>query len=319
MRTVTFGSRPGRVIWALIGATMLAAGYFVVAPSFRTTPEAPRPWGLWVGTDSEYRGPEADTSLTLTIDAAAGCERPAVASGEISWDSLSSFAHFAGHHPPTQISFAVAGAEVTDAQIRAGGRWEPMEVTRFRGSYLATSDLPPWRKIAGRVRFRLELAISRSSGFEACSLTSPALFEFNGFEPIWQRAQGAAGVGLRRGHERGRPPTRELRFADAVVWMTMKNWEPDRATLDAHAQVRRDRVLVTCTEVLPRPGRRFAGDPSFYERQLLEESSCGSVQRFVAPNSQSDLSLRLFLAGILVSAGVAMLLESLVSGRTREP
>lgn len=61
-RTVTVGSRTSRTIWALVGTAMLAAGYVVVAPSFRATPAAPLPWGLWVGSDSEYRGPEADTS-----------------------------------------------------------------------------------------------------------------------------------------------------------------------------------------------------------------------------------------------------------------
>jgi len=81
------------------------------------------------------------------------------------------------------------------------------------------------------------------------------------------------------------------------------------------AQVRRSRILVTCTDVLPNPTRRFVHDPYFYWRMLLDESSCASVQTFRASNAQDKLNLRLFIAGILVSAAVAILLESLLTGK----
>jgi hypothetical protein len=97
--------------------------------------------------------------------------------------------------------------------------------------------------------------------------------------------------------------------------MKVPHEEPDRAALDAGAQVRRGDVLVTCTGVVPTPAREQVEDPYFYERSLLHESSCASVQSFRAPDVSETLNLRIFLAGILVAAGVGILLEALITGR----
>jgi hypothetical protein len=101
----------------------------------------------------------------------------------------------------------------------------------------------------------------------------------------------------------------------AIVWMAVPHRVPDRSTLDAGARVRRNRVLVTCSGIVPTPIGEQRHDPYFYERTLQEESSCASVQTFRASDAADTLNLRIFVAGILVSAAIGILLEAFVTGK----
>jgi hypothetical protein len=85
--------------------------------------------------------------------------------------------------------------------------------------------------------------------------------------------------------------------------------------------VHSDSLEMSCSYELPNSpeqGARLEEDPFYVQRYLAEKSSCASVQTFRASDSAGELNRRVFLAGLLLSAAAAMILEALATGRTEE-
>jgi hypothetical protein len=317
LRTVTFSSLRARVIWAAIGIAALVAGYLLAAPSFQPAPNPPEPWGLWIATNGTSMGPYLGKLIELKLDGSQNCNAPVNVTGNLQWTrSLSAHGKLVPLRAPTTLVLGISEARVLTGEMSVEGAegWHPMHVARFHNVYILEGRAPRWNKEHSTVKLHLMVDASRSAGYGACYITSPALLEYEGPEPAFEVASQAA-VYVQSNKALAHTKVHEWLPTDAIVWLNVAHREPDRAALDAHGQVRRGNVLVTCTEADEAPKGQAARDPYYYWRSLVGESSCASVQTFRATDTTETLELRVFLAGILVSAGIGILLEALVTGR----
>lgn len=292
-------------------------------PALRSNPDPPHPWGLWVTTNARDKtGYPSRTSwlLKLSLKAGEGCERPVTARGELQVASPYKLAR-----SPTMVGLAVANARVIAAEVKGiqllraspMERWRPMKVSRFHGTYVVHGHLNGYIErglLSPRVLiFRLFLDVTRSAGYSACYMTSPALFGLVG-NTLWQRASTDGEEYFRRRVRVAYAPLR-----DAIVHMSVPDRLPDRTALDANARVRGDSLQLTCRGSLPVARKRVEEDEYYHALALAEEPSCASVQTFRGGDASEDLNRRLFLAGFLFSAAFGMLLEALATGQTNRP
>jgi len=312
-RTVIFGSRRARLVWGLAGLLALAGGFLLARPSFDRSAPAALPWGLWIGTDSPY-APNAGHLLQMRVEA-NGCGEPVVATGSLDWAPADRwFRHHSSEELiPGRLVLGIAGATVIGAEVRdfRRRRWRPIQVRPYHGIAVADGRVRGTRGYGEpEVRFRLLLDAPAASGFEACSVASPALLEYQGGEKVFERATEV--FGYLEGHvDHDVERVEAFDVSDGLIWMKVAGHQPDRSMLTTGTGVRGNRVLVTCTS------SRYSGssrDPFSYFRQAVEEPSCATVQTFRAAGAEETLSERIFFAGILISAGVALLIEALIGG-----
>jgi hypothetical protein len=317
-RTVTFGSHGARVGWGIAGLLFLVLGFLLARPSLEGAPDPLKPWGLWIGAAT--RGGVGDlrisSYLDLEIQAGKGCGELAKVEGEMSWAS-----RIYGDPPRwktelTRLVMAVSGAPLARAEIRypLARRWIPLELRKTEGSVIMDTEIKPRLQLT-EIQFRLLVDISQQAGFGACELTSPAVVEYPGNDRALEHALGTA-IGHLAQTNRDRPSARPFVPHNALMWMSVPGLFPDRASLDAEGQVRREEILLSCVSDAPLPAGRDKRDPFYYSRALLTQSSCGSVQTFRDPGAAGALNRHIFLAGILISIGLALLLEAVVTGFT---
>jgi hypothetical protein len=307
-------------MWGVLGLVVALIGGWLVLPALRSNPQPPHPWGLWLTTnaiDKKTYPSRTSWLLKLSIKAEKGCGQPVTVRGELQVASPYKLAR-----SPTMVALGVANADVLGAEVKGIQMlrpshveyWRPMKVSRFRGTYVIDGTLNGHVErnlISPRVLvFRLFLDVTRSAGYSACYMTSPALFGLVG-HGLWQSASADGEAYFRR-----RVPAAYAPLRDAIVHMSVPGRLPDRTVLDANAIVRGDSLQLTCNGSLPVSRKRLEEDEYYYARALAEQPSCASVQTFRAGDAAEDLNRRLFLAGFLFSAAFTMLLEALATGRT---
>jgi len=288
LRTVVFSSWRVRSVWAVAGALALIGGFLLVAPSFERASNSPQPWGLWIGTDgASAPSPAVGRLLLLEIEAKDGCEGPVTVKGQMEWAPSDRWV--ARHSPddlmPSRLVLGIAGVQVLRAEVRdfKESRWRRVPMTPFAGISILDSRVDGSSLGLADVRFRLSLDAASSAGFEACSTTSPAVLEYQGGEPEFERATNAITY-LYEHHLYGTKEVEAFNVDDALVWISVKGHQPDRGLLDRGSRVVASRVLVTCTSTSPAASSSGPqGDPFSAFRQALEKSSCGSVQTFEEP------------------------------------
>ncbi len=316
LRTVTFSSGRARALWAVIGFAGLGGGYWLVAPTFNSTPSPPQPWGLFVTSNAQESGHGQSHSWFLDLEIAArnDCEHPATATGEVSFDEGKHRNPFT--YRPTRLVIGIAGIHVLRAEIRGPeyATWREVPIARYNGTTIAEGHVARWRYADEGVEFRLTLMASKPAGFRSCYVASPALFEFKGEDTqAWVSASSNTEIYLREHRKHGRLAGASL--TDAAVRMSVAGQEPDRAALDASAQLHHGDATLSCTALLPESPPEFREDPYFYTRTLRGESSCASVQTFRATDAADSLNRRVFFGGILISAAVSILLEVFLTGK----
>jgi hypothetical protein len=220
---------------------------------------------------------------------------------------------------PNRLVLGVAGATAIRAEVRdfKAARWRKVRIVPYHGVSIVDSRIKGSSGYGEPdVRFRLLLEALQPAGFETCSATSPAVLEYQGDAPAFEKATDAIAY-LERRHSFGLGRVNEFPVSDGVVWMSVDGHQPDRGLLDASSRIQGNRILVTCTSTSATHPRIWRSDPFASYREAIEESSCGSVQTFKIAGAAEDLNERIFFAGILISAGVALLLEALITGQTK--
>jgi hypothetical protein len=314
LRSVTFSSRRARALWATIGLVALTGGYALAAPTFRSTPSPPEPWGLWVGANSQPSAPRDGPGwlLELAIDAHNGCGGPVTATGSVSW------AEWGNHRPkqdPTRLALGAAGVQILRVEVRdpKSKTWRIVSFAHQEDTYIAEDTLTHGLPEGEEAQFRLTFLGSRSAGYEACYLTSPALFDLPAHEERELDTRFTAERYLDEHHRRngilGDPLT------DAIVRMSVLNQQPDRAALDAGAHVQHGEAVLTCTSISPETPPIYRSDPFYADRMLFGGSSCAGIQTFRSSDSSDSLNRRVFFAGIFISAAVGILLEVFLTGK----
>jgi hypothetical protein len=177
-------------------------------------------------------------------------------------------------------------------------------------SVVPPEHINPWNPL---VFFRLHLETSKAAGYSSCYLTSPALVEYPGLDEHWEHAANVGGIYFIR---QGRRHLDYGPVTDAFVNMKVPGQRPDRSELDGGGFVRGDSVQLTCAGEIPRGRVKTEEDAFYIQRTVARQPSCASIQTFRASDATEDLNRRLFLAGVVLSAAVAILLEALAIGKT---
>jgi hypothetical protein len=302
---------------ALALAVLLGGlGAVLAAPSLRSPPAPAHPWALWIGTDARDKPAHALPAcwlLRLWIGADEGCEEAAMVRGELQVSQAYKLAR-----SPRLLVLSIAGTRVHGAEVkgilnlRPGPvpLWRPARTSPYGDGFVIRAPLRSrierslW---VGRVLlFRFRVDASRAGGYGSCSISSPALFGMAGQQPLWYQASAVGEALLRE-----RAPVVQPVMDDAIVQMSVPGRIPDRSELDAGAKVRGRSLLLACDDGFAHfPPRAAREDDFFNMRTLVEQSSCGSVQTFKAHGASEDRERRLFFAGALVSAAVAILLAA---------
>jgi hypothetical protein len=295
----------------------MMGGVVLALPSLESAPDPLKPWGLWIGTATRRLVPSQKVGhfLDMSVKTTHGCGGTTEVEGVFDWQPKDFRRHPSWEVSPRRLVIAVAGTALQKAELRysGAGRWLPLRL--FKRGHSTVMDVRIHSSgIVDRTRLRLFVENSQVAGFGICELTSPAVEEYAG-DPAEETASNNA-VGYLEQHRLiGPPGVHPFLPDDALVWMSVEGLQPDRASLDASGQVRRNQILLTCTANPPTPvGERH--DPYYYSRRVFEDSSCGSVQTFRDPGADGSLSRRVFLAGILLSLGVALLIEAAATGFT---
>lgn len=312
---MSFRSGRARLLWGLAGVALIALGAALVYPAFRPTPDPPRPWGLWVTTDGA-RVPDPrhmpDALLELAVVGQPECGRPTRVTGTLHGEQLGSVVGV--RRRPHQLFLSLAHARILSAEARRSyaKRWRTMRIVRFRTVDTAQVRFQDGHPGDDTLEFRLEVTgIARRAGHRACYLTSPVLFEYAGDHRTWDEANGQGRVYLDTKAPRGGDRFDYAPLTDAIVTLRVPGQLPDRAWVDDDTLARAAETVLTCSGNVPGDD----GSRSDYAiwRQLVTLPSCGSVQRFQANDAEGQLNRLIFIAGLVVSVGTALLIEALVS------
>lgn len=310
------------MLWGALGVLFLVGGFLLASPTFEHAPSAPRPWGLWIGTNGTYAPSRAvGRLLELRFEARGGCGGPVTATGKLRWDPSEhpwATRHSIADLIPSRLVLGVAGVTVLRAEVRdfRAARWRKVQIEPYHEMSIVDSRIQGSSGYGEPdVRFRVLLDALQPAGFEACSAASPAVLEYQGDDLAFEKATDAIAY-LEHRHSYGLGRVKEFPVSDGVVWMSVEGHQPDRGLLDASSRIQGNRILVTCTSTAATHPRIWRNDPFAPYREAIEESSCGSVQTFKVAGAAEDLNERIFFAGILISAGVALLLEALITGQS---
>lgn len=188
-----------------------------------------------------------------------------------------------------------------------------MGIHHFRRMTVVTSPRGKWwTQTFDEARFRITVGIVRSAGFEACYLTSPALMEYKGATRLgWDIANGDGGVYL---DTHDYPEVDYSPVTDAIWRMGVPRHPPDRSSIDGGGFVSGSRVVVACDSRIDNAFRRAQNAEFDVATRLMREPSCASTQVFRATNANGVFNRRTFLAGLLLSIAIALLLETTATG-----
>jgi hypothetical protein len=315
-RTVRFGSPRARLAWGLAGVTAATVAVAVASPAFVDPQAPPASWAIWASA-----GPRADPGVLMQVTqiTPSDCGRSRVTLS-IDWSA----ANLRGKMPKIKNVLFAINSFVAPRQIRvrypaAGGpiqgteRWEVPYHRAFR-YYSAAGEIILAKIPPGQVQ-ELELSfsakIARRAGHLSCYVASPELQEYAAETTALDNMQNLGDGWLDHGHRL--PGVGCCVPNDAIVDSTVNGMEPDRGALDADGIVVGRRVRVICgVGAAPAAGEK--NDPWYDATTLARTSNCGAVQTFRARNASSDLNIRLFIAGALISAAAAMVIEALAAG-----
>jgi hypothetical protein len=118
--------------------------------------------GLWVSTNVDHDRPGIQSwLLSVNVDAAGGCQQPAVVDGEL--DAGNASGEPASFTQTAEIALSASFARVMSVSVASGGdrrasgfsqpalgarpRWRPLHLPRFRDVYIAAG---PVRFVGGR-------------------------------------------------------------------------------------------------------------------------------------------------------------------------
>lgn len=314
LRSVRFASNGARVAWGALGLCLLGGGYWLISPTLSRTPETPYPWGLWISTNARplTSQPGVGWLLELSVDPERGCDESSTVEGRLTWSTNGSTSLT---RIPTQLALGIAGTKLLGAAISSpeSERWRMIPVQTAvpgvgaPGVYVAVGTTSHWPEEQA-VRFRLTLQSSRSAGFGACDVVSPALFQYQSSEEFYEPALLYGGGYLaEHGFRLAHAP-----LTDARVTMAVPGERPERGELTAGAQIRRAALLqVSCSgESSPVP----SSNPATEQLENGRRSSCASIETFRDSDAVDDANRRTFFSGILISAAIGILLEAALTG-----
>jgi len=314
LRTVTFGSWSARVVWAALGVALGVGGYLAAAPAFAGSGAPPPSWAVWMSAGPRSAG---GAVINVVEEAPHSCGRSNVLT-TLTWGGAKPrykqkiryvLAAISGHVQPSDIR----------ARFDVQGRWTAPYHTTFRAygqqGEIVFVRIPP---AAQTLELSMKARIATHAGHLACYVATPELEQYAANETALDNMQELGDHWMDETKHQ-LPGLGCCIAADGVADSAVAGMTPDRGALDAGGLVVGNRVRVICGIQTPDPTGSERDDPYYYWTALAATSNCGAVQTFRAPNAGSDLNVRLFIAGALISAAAAILIEALAVGHGRLP
>jgi hypothetical protein len=161
----------------------------------------------------------------------------------------------------------------------------------------------------------LSLDLATRAGFNACYVDTPDLLEYTAASNTFTSAEDAAN---RWAQNHASDLVKALPLFDRVVLSTrVAGMTPDQTFLSSNQVVQHDEVRATCDGDVPDPPPETEHDDFYFYQKLFTTSGCSNSQRFHVAGSDQLLNRRVFIAGIVISLALAMLLEACVTGESR--
>ena len=325
-RSASLRGRNARFTYSLIGIALVCGGLLIARPTFAVSRPAPQHWSLWLSTNATVSGSRHEPGWLLRLKVVAGheCEYETV-TGALAWRPKEIVDPV--KPTPARYVLAVEGARVQQLESRGIDRlgvdatsgWQPRRLHPIEGAEAVEIPVPHWQYPDAPAEFRLIVDAARPAGFESCYLTSP------GISVLEDTATGEEGAPIQFAAETlVKNPQDQTNltapiWVDAVVEMSVAEQETEAATTGAVLAAHPGAAVVTCTT---REGRS-SGEPDPFSDALRRSNDrpCASIQRFRSAALQADLTEHGVFSGLLMSAGIAILVAAFLTGgvRSRPP
>jgi hypothetical protein len=319
-RLVAFRSRASRISWGIAGALAVCGSLSLALPGFNESPPVPRPWSLWLSTNAPTLGglSEPNWLLSMTIVADKGC-RTATVTGALQWkikevDSVV-------RPEPNRYLLGVEGAHVLLLETRdidainprLTQRWHAIAMPQIEHANLVEISAPFWPNSLERAEFRLKVTAAEPAAFGSCYLTSPGIGGPAEEVDSYPEPKIRSAVETFTSSHHSPLNLSDQIGLDAVMEMAAPGQEPEAAVASAAVANRPGGAVTTCS-TRDAKGLTPEGEiDRFAEyRQNRAKRPCAGVQRFESRNLQASLAKHTYISGILLSAGMGMLLDALM-------
>jgi hypothetical protein len=327
-RLVSFRSLAVRLAYACVGLALLGASYIFARPTFEPVRPAPRPWRLWLSTNA--RTPNEDTHLAagwllrLNTLADDDCSRATV-TGALEWDPQSLTDRVSP--VPARYVIAIAEARVYRLETRSIDPrdrtrtypWLTIPLHAVSGAEIAEVPVAHWQGPGEPAEFRLTLAAVQPAGFESCYVMNPAIGDFyerGNADEASPETTYAIDEFLKGRHVSAN--LGEPLYLDAIAESEVPGQEPEDAAGSARLTLHPRAAAISCT-TYPAEAQVNESDPYSEALSARTARPCESVQLFRSSSLQATLTKHVFVAGLLASAGITILVEALLTGVTDPP
>jgi hypothetical protein len=160
----------------------------------------------------------------------------------------------------------------------------------------------------------MSIDLGKHAGFDSCYVDTPDLLEYTDASSAFTSAEDTANEWAQN-HAHDLIQMQPL-FNRVVLSTRVAGMTPDETSLSSDEVVQHDEVRATCDGEVPNPPADDMHDDFYFYEKLFTTSGCGNSQRFHVAGSDQLLNRRVFIAGIVISLALAMLLEACVTGES---
>ncbi|HSZ13001.1 MAG TPA: hypothetical protein VK790_03085 [Solirubrobacteraceae bacterium] len=254
----------------------------------------------------------------MTLVTNAGC-RTATLTGSLQW-KIKEVDSVVQPEPDRYIlgveGVRVLGLETRDidhADQRLTRQWHSTPVSLIEGADVVEIPAPFWPDSLEPAEFRLRVTAANPAGFHSCYLASPSIGGPREGVPLYRSPRIGSAVETFIASHHSPENLSERIASDAVMEMMVPGEEPEAALSNAAIANQPGGAVTTCS-TRESSGQTVKGEiDRFTEyRRNRAEPPCAGVERFRSRDLQASLNRRSFISGILLTAGMGMLTDSLM-------
>lgn len=319
-RYVAFRGLGPRIAWGVVGTLSLFGSFLFALPTFAKDQPTPRPWSLWLSTNAPANGglSEPNWLLRMKIVADDNCQTATV-TGALQWKikEVNSIVdpqpdrYILGVEGIRVLALETSGVNLNDPKLTQ--RWHSTPMPRTEQANVVEISAPFWPDSLEPAEFRLKVTAAHPAGFRSCYLTSPGIGgPREGLGPDREPQISAAVEEFAVAHHSQENLLQQLTL-DAVMEMIVPGQEPEAAVANANLAAQPGGTVTTCSTRSTR-GLESDGEVDRFSEYLRNRAGrpCAGVQRFQSRDLQASLTKHVFISGLLLSAGMAMLLDALM-------
>jgi hypothetical protein len=225
---------------------------------------------------------------------------------------------------PARYVIAIAEAHVYRLETRSINpydqtkmySWLTIPLHVVSGAEVTKVPVAHWRGPDEPAEFRLTLGAAQPASFESCHVMNPAIgdfYESGNADEASPKTTYAIDEFLKGRHVSAN--LAEPLYLDAITESEVPVQEPEDAAGSARLTLHPRAAAISCTTF---PAEAHANESDPYSEVLSARTArpCESVQLFRSSSLQATLTEHVFIAGLLASAGITILIEALLTGVT---